>query len=233
MRDDAAISTTAQDRFPGELLIWLSPAFPVGGFAYSHGLESAVDRDWITNAETLHDWISNLIHHGSLTNDLILMSLVFNAPGSDDLHELAELSNALQPSAERARETQVQGQNFLAAYRAGWADLASDQTLLAEYNDVTLPFAVAAAARSYGISSAATLEAYAIALCSNLHSAAIRLSVIGQFDAQRLMARHLGAIRDVCAKAATATIDDLGSATFGADLASMLHETQNIRLFRS
>jgi urease accessory protein len=143
------------------------------------------------------------------------------------------LSAALQPSAERAQEALDQGRNFVAAYRSGWAKCPPTDDVFAGALPITFPAALALAARAHDIDRPATLEAYAIAFCNNLLSAAIRLGVIGQFDGQRLLANLLPTIRKSTQNATLATLDDLGSATFGADLASMLHETQTTRLFRS
>lgn len=219
--------------FPAELLIWLSPAFPVGSFAYSQGIETAIAKGWITDAASLHDWLSALIDHGALRNDLIILSLIRRAPDEAAVRDLAELATALQPSKERAEETLTQGRAFMDAYRAGWADTAAVLPPLALEKAITLPVAVGFAARGHALPLEATLLAYATAFQTNLVSAAIRLGVIGQFDGQRLLAELLPQLRDACRFAISAAEDDLGGAAFAADLASSLHETQQTRLFRS
>jgi urease accessory protein len=223
----------AAEPFPGELLIWLSPGFPVGGFAYSHGLETAAEASHVTDRESLTDWLLALTDHGALHGDLILLSLVYRAPDAEDVRALAELAAALQPSSERAQEALVQGQNFRAAYLAGWSpDKPTAFDWLGE-RQPTFAVAVGLAARDRGLPLAATLEAYAIAFHNNLISAAIRLGVVGQFDGQRILSALLPAIRRAAHFAEDASEDDLGSAAFAADLASMKHETQKVRLFRS
>jgi urease accessory protein len=217
--------------FPGELLAWLSPAFPIGGFAYSQGLESAVTQGWVGDAAALEDWLARVLAHGALRNDLIVIAQVLGARDSACIRQLADLSAALQPTAERAHEALDQGRSFRAAYDAGWAE--PNSSAIAWPERATFPVALAVAARARGIDPAATLEAYAIAYCSNLLSAAIRLGVTGQYGGQRVLAALLPAIRRECVQALSASLDDLGAATFGADLASMLHETQQTRLFRS
>ena len=219
--------------FPGELLIWLSPSFPIGSFAYSQGLEAAVDRGWVEDAEALQDWLVALIRHGAARNDLVIIALIMRADHPSGLLDLIELSTALQPSAERAKEALDQGRSFIAAYKAGWSPSDADCEAFADIGNVTFPAALAVAARAETLALNATLEAYAIAICSNLLSAAIRLSVIGQFQAQRMLADLLPVIRETGQSAEHATVDDLGSSTYGADLASMHHETQVTRLFRS
>jgi len=233
MRDTPPDSPLEPTRFPGELMMWLSPSFPIGSFAYRQGLEAAVDQGWVRDAESLRDWLAALIRHGSVKNDLTVISIVMRAEARTEIKELAELSAALQPSAERAYEALDQGRSFVAAYRAGWADHTTAQDIYENVEQVTFPVALAIAARAHRLDLTATLEAYAIAFCNNLLSAGIRLSVIGQFDGQRLIANLVPTIRNAARNAASAIAKDLGSATYGADLASMLHETQTTRLFRS
>ncbi len=219
--------------FPAELMIWLSPAFPVGGFAYSQGLETAVARGWVSDAESLTNWLAALARHRALRNDLIILSLVRRAPDAARIGSLAELAAALQPSKERAEEALLQGQAFLEAYRAAWAESERRSFEPPDEAPVTLRVAVGLAARAHGLDPVATLMAYATAFSTNLVSAAIRLGIVGQFDGQRVLARLLPDLREQCRFAVTAGEDDLGSAAFAADLASILHKTLTVRLFRS
>lgn len=225
-----AVPLRTEGGFPGELMIWLSASFPVGGFAYSQGLETATQKAWVKDRSSLTEWLSALLHHGALKNDLILISLIQRLQDESGVKDFVELAGALQPSAERAAEAVGQGGSFVQAYEAAWCEGHSPY---APSSIVTLPAALAIAARHHSVPVEATLEAYAITFLNNLISAAIRLSVVGQFDGQRIMASLLVDIRLVCADARTATENDLGSATYGADLAAMLHETQTTRLFRS
>lgn len=219
--------------FPAELLIWLSPAFPIGSFAYSQGLEAAVARGAISDAVSLREWLASLTTHGALRNDLIILSLVRRTADDRGIGALAELSAAMQPSRERAEEALTQGQAFLAAYRAGWSGNETREFAAPAETPITLPVAVGLASRAHALPLEATLIAYATAFQTNLVSAAIRLGVIGQFDGQRVLAELLPELRAACVFATKAGEDDLGSATFAADLASIAHETQLTRLFRS
>lgn len=228
------LSRSDHTDFPAELLVWLSPAFPVGSFAYSHGLENEVTEGRIKNADALHDWLDALAAHGSLRNDLILLSLAYRAEGSAELLDIAELASALQPSKERSREALTQGANFRAAYLGSWTeDGRSRFAELGADTPVTLAVAVAIAAKDSKLPLLPTLEAYALGFDSNLISAAIRLGVIGQVEGQRILAAQLPGLRRIARGAEFAAEDDLGSAVFAADIASMKHETQQVRLFRS
>ena len=217
------------------LRIWLSPSFPVGAFAYSHGLEAAVARGLVTNASELGDWIAELIEKGSLHNDLILLAEAWRAANDitfDKLHQLNAFAIAFQPSAERYLEATQQGTSFAATISAAWPCDAIEN-LRKQEAPIAYPVAVGAAAAGHAIRLADALPAYALAFAMTLVSAAIRLSVIGQTDGQRVIARLMPIIDAQAAKAETSSLEDLGGAAFSSDLASLEHETLYSRLFRS
>lgn len=233
MAADGREYSGATEAIPAELMIWLSPIFPVGGFAYSQGLETAIWKGWVSDAETLGKWLSALCLHGALRNDLIVLGLIHSAPDEAEIENIAELAAALQPSKERAEEALIQGQAFMDAYCAAWQGTEYPKPMPSIEAPVTLPVAVGLAARAHKLSISPTLLAYGTAFQNNMVSAAIRLSVIGQFDGQRVLARVLPVLREACRFAMSAREDDLGSASFVADLAAIQHETQPVRLFRS
>lgn len=211
------------------LMAWLSPAFPVGSFSYSHGLERAVHDGQVGDAETLREWLGALLQHGSGWNDAVVFAESWRqaASGHGPL-EMAELGEALAGSSERHLETMLQGGAFLAAARP-WAHPVIDEL------PAHCPYAVAvgAVAGAHGIEIGSGLAAFLQAFVSNQIQAGIRLSVIGQKDAMRLLAGFEDAVTLTAARAAVSSLDDLGSATFAAELSSMKHETQYSRLFRS
>lgn len=218
------------------LIVWLSPSFPVGAFAYSHGLELAADRGWVRNRDDLSAWIADLIACGSLRNDLILLSAAWRAATASATTTLGEINNlalALQPSAERRLEAVTQGNAFFATLGAAWSTPSLASLAAAFDGDIAYPVAVGAGTAAHEMTLASVLHAYAIAFVSNLVSAAIRLSIVGQTDAQRVIAAAMPALEDAATFAVDASLDDLGSATFRSDLASLAHETQYSRLFRS
>jgi urease accessory protein len=234
-RDLAQAATTpAQQR--RLLQIWFSPSFPVGAYAYSHGLERAVEAGSVMDRASLAGWIADLVAHGSIGNDLVLVAATWRAIAVSDvkvLHETAELAAALYPSAERKLESVTQGGSFLDAIDAAWPTDTIHRLRTSWPGEVAYPVAVGVAAAGHGVALDALLEAYAVAFVGNLASAAIRLGVIGQTDAQRLQPELMTTIDAAVTTAATSTLADLGSATWSADLCSMEHETQYTRLFRS
>lgn len=211
------------------LMAWLSPAFPVGSFAYSGGLERAVHDNLVRDSIGLQDWISTLMRNGSVWNDAVLLAEAHRA--SSDIKRLAavaELAEALAGSKERHNETMLLGDAFLSAAAAWPHEIFSMLPARMAY-----PVAVGAIAGAHGISVEKAAAAFLHALASQMVSAGIRLGVSGQKDGVAVLARLEGLFADVARRAAQSGLDDLGAATVQADIASLRHEIQRTRLFRS
>jgi urease accessory protein len=216
-------------------MIWLSPAYPVGGFSYSHGLEWTVEAGKVRDAPTLGDWVEDILRHGAGRSDAILLAETWRAvTGGDErrLAEAVELAAALAPSAERRLETLAQGAAFLAATQAVWPSPAL-QRLSAQAAEVAYPVAVGACAAAHGLPLAPTAHAFLQAFAANLVSAGVRLIPLGQTDGLRVLARLEPLVLPLVAGALGTRLDDVGGAGVMADIASMRHETQYTRLFRS
>jgi urease accessory protein len=208
------------------LLAWLSPAFPTGGYAYSHGLEWAVETGDLHDGATLCAWITDILAHGSGRNDAILLRHAHGAtrdPGA--LRALAEHAAAISPSRERWAETHDQGSAFVRASGAWDSPELPPQ--------VAYPVAVGALAGWHGIAVALTAAAYLQAFAGNLISAAVRLVPLGQTTGLQVLAAIEPVALQVAAATAAATLDDIGGCALRSDLAAMQHETQYTRLFRS
>lgn len=210
---------------PGLLTLsqWLSPAFPVGGFAYSHGLEWAVEAGDVHDAASFRAWIEDVLSHGSGRNDAILLSLAARS-APEDLSRLDALARALAPSAERLMETALQGEAFARTAAAIWPVPPST---------CAYPVALGAAVRAMGLDLPAALALFVQGFAGNLTSAAIRLVPLGQTEGHAVLAALAPLCRTLAAEAAEADEDALGGCAFAADIASMRHETQYSRLFRS
>lgn len=210
------------------LMSWLSPVFPTGGFAYSAGLERAVTDHAVTDTGSLQDWIAATLDHGAPWNDAVLLANAHrSATDEPAIADLADLARALCVSAERRMETIDQGTAFLdaAAHWFGTGPLPP--------RDTPLPVAVGAASGLAGIGAEAALAAFLNTLVTNQLQCAIRLSVTGQTGAAQILAALEPLVADTARRAAAATLDDLGGSAFGADVASMTHETLQPRLFLS
>jgi urease accessory protein len=217
------------------LLIWLSPAYPVGAYSYSHGLEWVIESGAVKNLDTLVGWIEDLLTHGAGRSDVIFLAETWRALAAADaraLDEVAELAAAFAPSAERQLEALAQGTAFLTATLAAWHK-PELEALAAGGRQVAYPVAVGACAAAHALPLADTAHAYAQAYAANLVSAAVRLIPLGQSDGLRALARLESLIPRIVAAALACTLDDVGGAAVAADVASMRHETQYTRLFRS
>lgn len=211
------------------LMAWLSPAFPVGGFAYSGGLETAVQLGRVSSAVALEDWLVVLLGNGSLWNDAVLLAEAHRSVGDETrLRAVADLAAALAGSAERRLEISRQGSAFLAAASA-WP--GSIPEVLGD--EAVYSVAVGAVAASNHVGPAETLAAFLHAAVSQLVSAAIRLGLLGQSQGVALLSGLEEVIAEQAEKAASSTLEDLGSATLIADQMSLRHETQHSRLFLS
>jgi urease accessory protein len=218
-------ATAAQLR----LMAFLSPAFPVGGFSYSHGLERAAHDGMLPDAAALQDWLSDVIVFGSGWNDAVLFAEAHRRTrDGGDIVRLAELAEALAGSEERHRESMLQGAAFIAAARA-WPHAVLDQL------PADCPYCVAAGAilGAHGVPLEPALAAWLQAFSINLVQAAIRLGVTGQQGAMAVVAALEPAILQSARRAQNSTLDDLGSATLLSDIVAMKHEMQVSRLFRS
>ncbi len=215
-------------------MAWLSPAFPVGAFSYSHGIEWAVEAGDVADAASLRDWVGAILCHGGGRNDAVLLAVTHRATLAEDwaaLAEAAEIGAVLAGSAERRLESLSQGAAFRRAAAAGWPCPALDR--MKGFDALPYPIAVGAAAAGHGIDVAAALSAYLHGFTANLVSAGVRLIPLGQTDGITVLAGLEPAVLEIAADAVEATLDDLGGCTLRADLASLHHETQTTRLFRS
>ena len=228
------------------LQVWLSPAFSVGGFTYSHGLEWAIEAGDVISAATLEAWLADVLVHGAGRTDAIFLAQAHAATTAGDLERLTqviELAAAFQPSKERRLEATAQGAAFVRAVADTWDD--GSFAALAEALAPRFPaplfaavpwthaVAVGVAAGVAGIAIEATLPAYLQAFAANVVSAGVRAVPLGQSDGLRVLRRLSPVVRRIAEGAAAASLDDVGGAAILADIASMRHETQYTRLFRS
>lgn len=200
---------------------WFSPAYPVGGFSYSHGLEQAVAAGLVTGRDSLRAWTADLLSFGAGRSDAVLLCRAFRAV---DPGPVAELAEALAASGERRLETMAQGAAFARTTSAVW-NIAVPA--------MAYPVALGHAARLLDLPLAPLATLFLQAFAANIVSAGVRLIPLGQTDGQRITAALLPLAAEIAAAAMAADPEDIGGVALGADLASMLHETLETRLFRS
>ena len=234
-RTATAIMNTATDpprdsRALERLLTWLSPAFPTGGFGYSHGLEQAVAERRVTDAASLTAWLETLLDLGAGWTDAVLLAEAHAAVGDPErLIAAAQLAAALAPSTERLRESQAQGAAFLKALNAGWPS-----PVLEPLNgEAAYCIAVGATAAAHGVALADALPAFLQAFAGNLVNACLRLMPLGQTGAVAVLSALEPAILAAARRAQASTLEDLGGAALLSDIMAMRHETLEPRLFLS
>jgi urease accessory protein len=219
------------------LAAWLSPSFPIGAYSYSHGIERAVEAGEVRDEGTLLRWLGELLRFGSGRSEAVLFACGFGAATKQAaLLEVAELAQALRPSAELALEAACQGEAFLAAVANAWPE--AELEAIARWHreaglEPILPVVAGAACRVHGLPRHGSLALYLHAFFANLVSAGVRLVPLGQSAGQRVVAALEAGILAAAAEAESATLSDLGSACPAAEIFSMQHETQYTRLFRS
>jgi urease accessory protein len=218
---------------------WLSPAFPIGSYSYSHGIEWAVEAGYIHDRESLVDWLEADLCYGSGRNEAIFFSEASRCAMDNDCEKLfavAELAAAFRGTSEFALESSQQAAACLAMLRQVWPDRVLDRlSELLRERHVAPALAVILGVRSarQGIAASLALAAFLQSYIANLVTAAVRLIPLGQTDGQRAIAELEEAVLAGSVQAWKSSINDLGSAAFMVDLASMSHETQYTRLFRS
>jgi len=214
------------------LFAWFSPAFPTGGFAYSHGLETLAAEGRVAGEEGLRRWLGQVLVHGAGWSDAVLFAMAHRAslePDDAGLRHAAALAAALAPSRERLAESMGQGSAFLAAVHEGWPD--AEPVALGKH--APLPCAAGACCAGAGTPIREALEAYLTAFAASLIAAGIRLGLCGQTGGVRILAALGPVIGDLALRGADADEDDLGGCALACDAASMRHQSLNGRLFLS
>ena len=219
---------TTTDASLAKLLTWLSPAFPTGAFAYSHGLEWAVECGDVTGEAALLTWLRDVLRHGAGLTDAILVRHAYRADAAGALAEVAEVARAAATSLERRAETCGQGDAFALAAEVWGAPL-----LRAIGGPVAYPVAVGALCRAHGVAEDAATLGLLHAFAANLVGAAVRLIPLGQTAGLRVLAALEPALHEVAGLSRALSLDDIGGACFRSDIAAMRHETQYTRLFRT
>jgi urease accessory protein len=218
------------------LMTWLSPAYPVGSFCYSHGLEWLVENGTVCAVDSLVRWVNDILLLGSGRNDAILLAHAYNAvlqANSAALWDAADHAGAIASGAERYRESNTQGRAFAEITMATWGSASLSEFCASYPRAVAFPVAVGIAAADHQIALSPILHAYIHAFTANLVSAAVRLIPLGHTDGQRALMQSESAVAAAVAQGENGDLSQLSNAAILSDMASMLHETQNARLFRS
>ena len=212
---DAQVLTLAQ---------WLSPAFPIGAFAYSHGLEAAAEMGWVRDPETFEAWLIDVLDCGAGRSDALFLAAAYNAPDVIALAEIDATAQAFAASAERLLEAQAQGAAFCKLTDSVWG---------MQLDALLYPVALGAAAKRENLPLALTSRMYLQAFASNLIAAAQRLLPQGQTEGQAILWRLAGLCGEIAETSTHGDLDCLCATAFLADIAAKKHETQHSRIFRT
>ncbi len=199
---------------------WLSPAFPTGGFAYSHGLEAAIASGDVRNANHLEHWLFDILTHGAGRNDACLLRAALD-PLADHA-ALDAMARALCGTAERLTETVDQGTAFARTVAAITGRALPPRAF---------PVTVGEAACTLDLPTETVVGLYLHAMVTTLATGAIRFMPLGQTEGHGVIARLAPTIARIAAL--PLSLDDLGSAAIGAEIAAMRHETLDVRIFRT
>ena len=201
------------------LLSWFSPSFPIGSFNFSHGLEAAIEYEFVYDKITLEEWIKHLILNGAGKTDSILLSNSYNGK------EVNELALALCSSKERWIETSNLGKAFCKNINDNW-DCKINKNL-------AYPVAVGKAGKYFKIPLEKLLIAFLQSFASNLINVGMKHIPLGQSEGQKILIKFLPVIETQANIYQTAHVNDLGSSAFLSDLSSMYHETLNNRIYQT
>jgi urease accessory protein len=236
MAEARSIDVSLEPAAHYRLMTWLSPAYPVGAFAYSSGIEWAVEAGDISDGESLRQWLATILTDGAGFNDGILFCQAHRAVTAGDdatLVEAVELAAALAPTRERYLETTTLGRAFMDVTGAAWPCSASARLHALWRGPIAYPIAVGVACAGHGVPLSPAAHGFLTAATANWVSAGVRLIPLGHTESQRLLQALEPLVAATAQRALAAGLDDIGSASFRADMASALHETQYTRLFRS
>ncbi len=215
------------------LMTWLSPSFPVGAYAFSHGLETAVETGRVRDAQSTREWIEDLVRYGNGRSDLVFLAEAFDAAGDlPALQDISDYCRAFQGTAELRLESVAQGRAFIDVSAETWPSPAI-RAAKAAIEEMPYPVAVGLVAAEHGIEKEQAMHAFVHAFVANLVSAAVRLVPLGQTDGQRITAALESAAQEAVAAALTLDRHSVSNVTILSDIVSMQHETQYTRLFRS
>jgi len=223
MGTDAPMATATEPQIL-TLAQWLSPAYPVGAFAYAHGLEAAADQGWVTDGASLERWLEDVLNHGAGRSDALLLAAAWRANDPKDLSDIDATARALAASKERLLETTQQGNSFAAVTQVIWGE---------DLSGLTYPVALGAAAAREGLPLSLTQTMYLQAFVSNLIAAGQRLLPVGQTEGQAILYRLCARLPSIAAETSDGDLTRLSATAFLTDISSMKHETQYARIFRT
>ena len=201
------------------VMAWLSPACPIGAFAYSQGLEAAVEDGLVTDISSLKVWLNASLSHGSIKNDSVFLAAAFNSKSLSELQKLTDLYYAFCISSSRYQESKNMGRAF--------------SKLVTLKNEYAFPISLGKVSKDHGVKLDNLIPLFIHSALQNQISAAQRLISLGQSDAFKLLTSLFALIGEIAQEVRTGELDNLTSTSFIAEIEAMRHETLNTRIFAS
>jgi urease accessory protein len=236
-RVNLKVDLNDQDRALLRLMQLASPTLPVGAYSYSEGLETLVDRGQITSAKDLDDWLMAELTYGSVRIDGALLLRAYQATKARDFGRLTDWNAWLSAAreSEELRSQSLQMGRSLLKLAADLHWITDAQLPLIRFQTDGCHFAIAfgAIAAIWELDTRSALLAYLQSWGNNLIAAGIKLIPLGQTAGQRILLELSDRLPEISDRIAQLADVDLTSSTWGLSIASMGHEIQYSRLFRS
>ncbi len=219
---------------PMDPRLWLliSPALPVGGYSYSHGLEHAVAAGWVSNLADARGWITGLARDVLPRLDLPVLARVYRCAQDDDEPGIRHWNAVLLASRESA-ELQREDSEMGEALKRLLTDLVGVDAIKSLPGKSAFATSFALACLNWGIDVADACAAYAWVWCENQVAAAIKLVPLGQTEGQKILLEMVMQVHELAELALAASDEDVGITCPALAIASAAHETQYSRQFRS
>jgi urease accessory protein len=214
------------------LMHLVSPTLPVGAFAYSQGLEWAVEAGWVGNARQAFEWISAVMRYGQARLDIPVLARLYKAWQHRKMTDF-DRWNRFLGAARGTAELQQEDRHMGRALHRLLGDLMPEEMDGVPSNNPTFTAMFAVAAFNWKIGLRAACTGLLWAWAENQIAAAVKLVPLGQTQGQTILMQIAEQIPDVVDQGLALGTDDIGAVTPALTMASALHETQHTRLFRS
>ena len=199
------------------LQVWFSSSFPIGSYAYSHGLEALIDDKKIKNKDDVKEFLDALLFYGTLRNDYIFLKSIYKGK------EINELILASASSKERQIEIINMGNSFRKIMRDSWELSLPENT--------SFIYCLAKAGLHFNIKFDDLIKFYLQSFISNLINVCVKHIPMSQKDGQSLNVNFINQIQDFLTNAEKLTLNDIGSTFFIGDIFAIKHENLDSRIY--
>lgn len=220
-----------QSRTLLRLLQLSSPTLPIGGYAYSQGVEAAVNAKLVVDENSAFEWLKSVLMTGVAYGDLALLNHFYQAwqvLDTQKLQELNELSSAIRETHELWQEDQHLAKALMRLTKSLEIDFADRAS-----GDICYPYVYARLAQSWQATASECLTAFSWSWVENQIAALIKLVPLGQTQGQVLMLKMDDVVLKSVEVAQTVQTEEIGNSLMQLAILSSHHETQYSRLFRS